>query len=134
MIRTEIKNMPAGEEMDKLIAEVLNLYTKKARPGDWGNYNSYVRPFSTDDMTVRYVRPFSTDIASAWDVVNQLSARGWNVQVEKHETYCTCTLWLRDRAMPTKTNSVGVTAEYAICLAALLAMDKPDWVSPEVCQ
>lgn len=69
MTREEILNMPAGREMDVLIAEKLNLFLdiKESTQGDY---------FHEDKAL--YFRPFSTDIAAAWEVVEKMIRDGHN--------------------------------------------------------
>lgn len=70
MTDEEIRNMPAGREMDALIADRFNLYTLSPHFGDWFDV---VR---TETYTSsRYIRQFSTDIAAAWEVVEKMKPR-----------------------------------------------------------
>jgi len=105
MNKKEILHMPAGQDMDLLVAEeVLKLSTD-----EWNNRFF----FSTGNKT-----KFSTDISAAWEVVEKLlddeeydfairsSVRGWHVTIEaKYDDYV----------------ANAETIPLAICRAALLA-------------
>jgi hypothetical protein len=66
MKRNEILKMPAGREMDVLIAEKVMKY----KPGTFG-VDAPVKS-QHGDWIVRPVPFYSTDIAAAWEVVNKI--------------------------------------------------------------
>lgn len=130
MTRDEIVNMPAGREMDALVAEKVmgepkpiyvhpNLhieYPKESTLGNWRCYNIYEH----GDVCEWNPLPFSTDIASAWEVVEKLCNK-YHVSI-----------WTDFTHYGTALRTLGIdelvevtaapTAPLAICRAALLAV------------
>lgn len=106
MTRDEILNMPAGREMDSLVAK-------------------YIMKVSD----AREVFFFSTDIYVAWEVVKKIMSEYWfsiNTPCDSRSG-----MWevdfmsLRDKS-PFNYISYGDTAPLAICRAALLAVMEND--------
>jgi hypothetical protein len=101
MTREEILNMPAGREMDALIAERV---FKTTEDDDWGS----------DGLL-----SFSTDIAAAWQVVEKLKPN-----YPLLDMYC-----IGDWASSFGDGEWGYgyaeTAPLAICRAALIATQGP---------
>lgn len=117
MMKDEILNMPAGREIEALIAveifgwqwlpwsgnteqKVLVQYPEQAESMDW---------WGKDVMDL--VPGYSTDIAAAWDVVYKLH----NVAINRHHVFWFCSFKGNESAQ-------GETAPLAICRAALLAV------------
>jgi hypothetical protein len=129
MTEAEILAMPAGWEMDGLIAEKV-----------FGHQNVVwkVRTMSTtvDGFTFNGVMipPYSTDIAAAWMVVERL--RLW---AGKRACAVDLRIWpsgscsARVQIAPYATNNNGdaETMPYAICRAALLAVIRTEKPLPE---
>ena len=85
MTRDEILNMPAGREMDSLVAEKVmgrpKLELQDARCPYCGEEMHYTieRAWCMDCKEWRYspYKEYSSDISAAWEVVEKLFERGW---------------------------------------------------------
>ena len=71
MNREEILNMPAGREMDALVAEKVMGFIKLQFPG----LPKYQKPTKDGVVPLYYVPNFSTDISAAWEVVEQVTKK-----------------------------------------------------------
>lgn len=117
MTRDEIMNIPAGRDMDKLIAEKIMALTgirwSTSYPTDWiySNGEYVVGKNLGWDALPRY----STDISAAWEVVEKLRHRGLFQINVWHNDMCQVNLSNCDAV-------VSETAPLAICRAALLAV------------
>jgi hypothetical protein len=111
MTRDEIMNMPAGREMDALIAKQI---TKIEGINDRGFKRDY------DGSMVQVVPEYSTDIAAAWEVAENIElfqfmylTKDIQWQIGNHGEY----------GFDEFTVIVGAdTAPLVICRAALLAV------------
>jgi hypothetical protein len=148
MTRAEILAMPAGPEMDALVAERLGI---ECLHSNWESYDrpenelsrvysgrdvrcvacgeTSVIPFSMNAVITFGPREYSTDIAAAWDVVDSLPDKiggegviGFQVRREARNQ------WLAGYADVEPYEGEGwhlsveaSTAPLAICRAALLA-------------
>jgi hypothetical protein len=110
MTKDEILNLPAGEEMDTLIAERVmgfsfnkygHSFTGKGHPG-WHDLNKLPN--------------YSTDMAAAWEVVEQRQKNGYCFDADGNA--------LRRRIRFGVGQEIGEaeTMPLAICRAALLAV------------
>ena len=68
MNREEILNMPAGRELDALVAEKVMGFIKLPFPG----LPKYQKPTKDGVVPLYYVPNFSTDISAAWEVVEKM--------------------------------------------------------------
>lgn len=126
MTRDQILALPAGRELDRLVAEkVMGCRVKRHRSrssGRWlydlvvpGGVNEidFVEPDAPWKACPRY----STDIAAAWQVVETLKGSGGGINI-----------WIVNRfaevsAVTPELQKVRThSAPHAICLAALLAV------------
>jgi hypothetical protein len=122
MTREEILNMPAGREMDALIAE------KVFHWKDGGEYwvTSEGKPtFLKVWNSGYYSEPFypSEDIDYAWYVIERMQVRGFNTRVEVMPQI-TCAMWVKNMNEygPAPIIVRSESAPLAICRAALLAV------------
>lgn len=97
----EIRNMPAGREMDELIARRV----------------MGIKPPPSSDVWL--VLPYSTDIAAAWEVVEKMGDKFDDLERGTGGFYMV-TVYPGNPNMPIVVR--GETAPLAICRAALLAM------------
>lgn len=141
MTHDEIDTMPAGREMDALVAEKVFGYTTKTKSawqdpecGGWNPVNSIDADDDEDTReekqpcfldTQRYwnvVQFFSTDIAAAWEVIRKLNETGRDVAVIVSSTEgCSCKVF-EDKTPLQSTRSDADTAPLSICRAALKAV------------
>lgn len=139
MTRDEILSMPAGREMDALVAEKVMGQTNFLHPGfyweersteDGDGWNGMVCPRcganETDNWKEKCTKHYSTDIVAAWEVLT--SFKTWSCFDLDQEQYpdeegdkelCGCTLMTNDTGFGMKR---GETMPLAICRAALLAV------------
>ena len=125
MNNDEILNMPAGREMDVLVAELAD-WKKVPSADDPAGWCWLVPHGSTRASTTDSIPPFSSDISAAWQVV------------EKHPHYFSLhrsnetgfapapwgdTLWRCRFYAPGKFEAKAETAPLAICRAALLCAE-----------
>jgi hypothetical protein len=121
MNKDEILNMPAGREMDALVAE-------KVLGWQWQQFKDYERLYILDSEMRRYgamrqggeteytsnLREYSKDMGAAWEVVDQMlfqSHQGIYLRFKNHLAYLT-----GNQLFPSWVTSVR------ICRAALLAV------------
>ena len=111
MTRDEILNMPAGREMDALIAENVMGY-------QWGYKHAFsTLPTWSKNGIVVTLGDYSTDISAAWEVVEKLRGkRVMEISITKKSFWCTV------YATGRNINEKADTAPLAICRAALLAV------------
>ena len=117
MTHDEIINMPAGFEMDSLIAvSVLGMELVK-NDGDAGG-EFWIGNFglTLGQMPKRDLPQFSTDISAAWDVVEKF--QGTAVRITKAYGMGGVVYWVRIGDI----DVCAPTAPLAICRAAYLAM------------
>jgi hypothetical protein len=109
---TDIDTIPAGQEVDALIAE-------KVFGGPGKNVQWYWWRNSTPSLDVDppiYAGPaFSTDIAAAWRVVEKMKECHWFLLTDRIDTK-----WYA--AFSDKAKSIESSAPLAICRAALKAI------------
>jgi len=130
MTRDEILNMPAGREMDALVAEKVmgwipkdNLYWKDNE----GSFAGWATEFS--EYSVKPFRP-STDIVAAWQVLEHLIATGEQrfeaPALFKYPLAWLCVFYQKHEKpgemAPAWIDANAPTAPLAICRAALLAV------------
>ncbi len=103
MTHDEILNMPAGQDMDMLIAENVLMLDNNG----WNELFFHNRT------------KFSTDISAAWEVVEKIESIGksWEMWANTKEP-------LIHVRIGNKRTCRAVTAPLAICRAALLAVMK----------
>lgn len=84
MTKNEILNMPAGREMDILVAEKVMGWTRKY-VGEFGNqiWDSPSQGAYLEDAIPNY----STDIASAWEVVEKMKEEGFQFVIGTSELF-----------------------------------------------
>ena len=124
MTRNEILNMPAGREMDALVAEKVMGWSR-------GTYHSdgvdYLRdPEGTSHLNVPQ---YSTDIAAAWQVVEKIRTKYPVIRISTGDLmgkYWQCHMADAWREVSHEDDSDwfanAPTAPLAICRAALLAV------------
>jgi len=111
MTKDEILNMPAGREMDALIASI---FFK----------DSYIHSVDSTNGLQRTFPFFSKDISAAWEVVEKLKKDGWSFTLTQHADPLgdyVIEFWRRDNFMEDYDTIRENTAPLAICRAALLA-------------
>ena len=130
MTDDEIRNMPAGREMDALIAEkVFGIIwdETRCRICGWPIAESIEKGCTKEDCSMR-PRPkrradehsnFSTDIAAAWLVVEKITAPPKTIEEARRAANTTFGYWFNDANL--WACSAREAAE-AICRAALLAV------------
>lgn len=110
------RNLPAGPELDALIAERVLGYG-----GFW-----LVPPHPSLELEWE-VAPCSTNPAAAWLVVEAMEARGWvpclKRNIERVEWEATFWATPENPAMPRAVRIQADTAPLAICRAALAALE-----------
>jgi len=137
--RDEILNMPAGREMDALVAEKVMGWSNVEKT-TWSNYRADGTPFGggkewrgtppnheAEFNPVLYpIKNYSTDIAAAWMVVEKIRPLFWSTQVmvwDHSDKYIVSCVYRGGHDEPEKAiNSEAPTAPLAICRAALLAV------------
>lgn len=135
MTRDEILNMPAGEEIDALIAEhvfgdkkptqaldanhvmlsmigVTHPYTSAG--GSWTG----VAYWEEGDIPRWVAKNYSTDIAAAWEVVDKL----YGITLVRHKVFWHCIFDKSTEGERDEDYMQGDTVPLAICRAALLAV------------
>jgi hypothetical protein len=124
MNRDEILNMPAGKEMDKLVAEkVMDEKGFKSVIDTITEYNGFGvvnRPVYGEIEFPCY----STSIVAAWDVVEKMQNQeqgNWFFNLQR-ETFAGTRDWYAEFG---GFRLWGNTAPLAICRAALLAINYP---------
>lgn len=111
-----IDDMPAGPEMDRLVAErVMGWEPKPPRWNGWWYYEDH-RP----DEDSKCFQP-STNIAHAWEVVDRMKIRGDDVCLDFYRSH---DQWQVSTNAPKGRGSCASadTAPLAICRAALKAV------------
>jgi hypothetical protein len=123
--KNQIENMPAGREMDKIIAE--EIMGLKLWYGDPTGFNipeniDYWRTDTRDsDDELCFRCPFySTDISATWKVVEQINKKLSVRLVSYYQSDCLANMWdVRD--FDKSFMARGDTCPLALCRAALLA-------------
>ena len=108
MNRDEILNMPAGREMDALVAEKVMEWHMVKWVG-WCNDN---------DILMHSVFFPSTDISAAWEVVEKLTMFSIAGPIPG-KPYFSVWVYIKGKG---HTNTTGETAPLAICKAALISV------------
>ena len=118
MTRDEILAMPAGPELDALVAELVMGWTKG--PMDWMMREPWVRP---DGCHVFPWHP-STEIAAAWEVFEKMLSLGHDVKIYAISGYMIQAEVLMDEgeSLARGLFGRGNAAPLAICKSALLAV------------
>lgn len=119
MDRNEILNMPAGAEMDMLIAEKIFGWERRRMSGPLGHWWAYMDDKNHEGRSADVWRP-SEDIAAAWEVVthfinttrerpkiDRMAENEWRVQLNDFDESAV---------------AYSSSAPLAICRAALLAV------------
>jgi hypothetical protein len=119
MTREEILNIPAGREMDKLIAERIT----KLKGIKWSSYCPIDWIYHHAGGLGWSVIPFySTNISAAWQVVEKLNEK-WSVRViSYYQSDCLANIWdvkNFDKSYMARADTVPL----ALCRAALLAVN-----------
>jgi hypothetical protein len=124
MTRDEILNMPAGRELDALIAE--RIFGLKDGGTHWVNSEgkpTFLKVWDSEWLS----EPFypSEDIDFAWYVVEKMQVHGFNTRVEV-QSQTVCSMWVKNLNIrgPEPVTARAETAPLAICRAALLAVMK----------
>jgi hypothetical protein len=122
MTRDEILNMPAGYEMNKLIAEHIFGMRIEENHGLAGGFYWVGNGVQFGDMRVQNVPDYSTDIEAAWKVVEKMVR--FSITIESFPKGVLCRFF--GAGQTTAGDAVGWadTAPLAICRAALLAVMK----------
>jgi hypothetical protein len=111
--------MNPGRDLDALVAEKVMGF-RWARPLKFTHEGiEQTGVAMTEDAT--YVLPhYSTDIAAAWQAVEKLLAQGFGVEILSDQGQWSVQFWNLGRQ-----TEYGDSAQHAICLAALKAVDAP---------
>jgi hypothetical protein len=112
MTRDEILNMPAGREMDALVAEKVMGWRLHPHKTHWMTNNNNFRRIGT-------FLP-SDDISAAWEVVEKMKEKGRLYLIVSDDIGYKAEILLND-PVPMATAQCD-TAPLAICRAALLAV------------
>jgi hypothetical protein len=124
MTKDEILNMPAGREMDALIAEKLMGYVNGRK--------CYRYADNSGDWWTTHIPHYSTDIEAAWEVLEKMRADcsgggepdyimlNCYKELEPH-WYC-AKIWAHHDGDIPEVEATAETAPLAICRAALLAI------------
>lgn len=113
MTREEILALPAGPELDVLIAEKV-----MGKPGWFCEVGLVV-----DGISHQW-RP-STDGNAMMQVMDTLAARGVYLSLHRRGRGYTCEAWNDDYRRIVPVDSKGETASHAVALMALLAVEQP---------
>src|SRR5688572_30128048 len=111
MTREEIENMPAGDEINSLVAHKIMGYINGRKTSTYAD--------GTGDWWTTHIPDYSIDIEEAWQVVEKMQSNGFCFDADGNA--------LRKRFRFGVGQEIGEakTAPLAICRAALLAvMDK----------
>ena len=112
-----IYNMPAGEELDILVAEKVMAFTISktdlhGRPGNFVTYNKGV-------TQICYSVPhYSTNISEAWRIVEKMGPYKLESMHNSEKSWHKATFWRGMVGFPVNADTVPL----AICRSALLAM------------
>ena len=122
MTRDEILNMPAGREMDDLIARKVFGWQKLEFPA----VPSYQKPGKNKITLALYELPrYSTDIAAAWEVVEEMQRRNFWALINLYSSYCRVIFTLASAFLePFEVRAEPNEIPLSICRAALLAVMK----------
>ncbi|SDY98057.1 BC1872 family protein [Hymenobacter psychrophilus] len=121
MTREEIEQMPAGREMDGLIAHMVIGAQTQVIESDWRYDSQHMerRP----DRPWEHMPYYSTEIGAAWDVVERLDKTAQLCDVTRINGGATylhhCEVW--NTSGEPYHRATADTAPLAICRAALLA-------------
>lgn len=125
MTRDEILKMPAGRELDALVATKVLGYTYD--PESWVEWG-ITSPDGNREGEL-FLRAYSTDIAAALEVVEKMRGDNWRFGCSSREfgTGDNWWAWLENPPHWESSDTKSATAEadtlpLAICRAALLAM------------
>jgi hypothetical protein len=135
MTHDEILAMPAGREMDALIAEKVMGYVRMHYPDEnsWGEHYFDDEYPSADCYKQVHFDNWSTDIAAAWEVVLHFMNDGWcpNLVNDDNGHWALSFVGVNNIPCTSQTSWIDDQrfwcdeAPLAICRAALLAvMDK----------
>lgn len=114
--REQILNMPAGRELDALVAEEV-MGWKRRVDFDLVEDTDVLARYEPFSMEVREFHP-SSDISAAWEVLNHLIKLGAEVNVGFYKEWV-CSI---DYPIGCNWREVATTASEAICKASLLAV------------
>ena len=118
MNRDEILNMPAGREMDELILTKIFGYTKLPFPA----MPEFQKPTDSGVYATYHVNHYSTDMKAAWDLVKEMSAKGYwcYMGTLSSESYA---IFTKESLVPLEKGRASVyDLPLAICRAALLTV------------
>lgn len=110
MTREEIENMPAGVEMDAMIANSV-MGWKDLKPEE-------VKTAIEHDMLLS----FSSDISAAFQVLDSFENNGWMYALGNDLHEYSCALCFAENGDKNATGTSGASMSLAICRAALLAV------------
>ena len=120
MTRDEILNMPAGHELNKLVAEHIFGMRIEENHGLAGGFYWVGNGVQFGDMRVQNVPDYSTDIEAAWEVVDKLVR--FSITIESFSKGVLCRFFSAGQTAAGDAVGWADTAPLAICRAALLAM------------
>jgi len=118
MTRDEIIKMPAGKELDALIAEKVLGYQKLSFPA----MPKYQRPSENGIQALYDLPDYSTKIHAAWEVLEKMESLGfaWELATDLNSVWCEFAN-VHDHTKYINANG-NSSAPFAICRAALLAI------------
>jgi hypothetical protein len=132
MMFQETLNMPAGREMDALIArEIFGMTIDRTFKGEWVvNPSYYIGSLGESRARGWAPKPYSTDIAAAWEVLEAVSKKYECATVVGREypygrmMYAAALVGgnLRYDNPYLRLSALADTAPLAICRAALIAV------------
>ena len=120
------KEMPAGREMDALIAEKIMGYTlsELSLPA-YPKYKLFDIESGEFSGYVKEVPHYSTDIAASWEVTEKITdQKHWAFKLRRlpGKDYMACFIRLTKTGRDDFESKPSKTAPFAICRAALKAM------------
>lgn len=124
MTRAEILALPAGRELDMLVAEKVLGFQRGGLGGDDPDYwwcNPGYLNATPHSLRVARTPRFSTDIAAAWQVVGKLCP-STNRAEPWFKLYTSSGSWMANFHRESTEDTAADTAPLAVCRAALLAM------------
>ena len=118
MNRNDILTMEAGREMDELILVHVFDYEKLPYPAE----PKFQKPTKDGVECAYHINRYSTDISAAWDVVKEMSAKGYWCYMGTLSSV-SYAVFTHESLIPLEKGRASVyDLPLAICRAALLAV------------
>jgi hypothetical protein len=119
LTREQVEHMPAGRELDELVAKRVMEWRRSGTPGRWSHDAN--RQWSVEE---RQLPHYSTKLTAAWKVVQLLSSQGWLYTINggnRGESAIVVFRKVDGYDVSSTVAGSGRTVELAICRVALLA-------------